>query len=312
MPRNATSAAQICWCCGRRACAVPAAALSPPVSSSSLHSAAPPCPATAQRSTPRCAEAECNTRTHTHTHRSPAAAGPLLSTWWPLTRWRLWCLGRSWRGRSGSCRVSTGVQATCGPARGRAGQCCSAGMCMLGLGSPASPAFPSRGAASRIAVGAQARLMSGALRKIAGNASKHNCTIIFLNQLRQKVRRCRLAPRRCALAGCRASAAAPGGSDVWAQHSMPAPCIAGQLPRCPAAMRCPGACPCSRPPAPHPPPTTYHLPPTTTTTTHTHALTPAGPQPTPRPHVLSRLPASNPPHTHHTRPNAGGRHLRQP
>ena len=29
--------------------------------------------------------------------------------------------------------------------------------------------------------------MSGALRKIAGNASKHNCTIIFLNQLRQKV-----------------------------------------------------------------------------------------------------------------------------
>lgn len=36
-------------------------------------------------------------------------------------------------------------------------------------------------------VGAQARLMSGALRKIAGNASKHNCTIIFLNQLRQKV-----------------------------------------------------------------------------------------------------------------------------
>jgi hypothetical protein len=30
--------------------------------------------------------------------------------------------------------------------------------------------------------------MSGALRKIAGNASKHNCTIIFINQLRQKVR----------------------------------------------------------------------------------------------------------------------------
>ena len=29
--------------------------------------------------------------------------------------------------------------------------------------------------------------MSGALRKIAGNASKHNCTIIFINQLRQKV-----------------------------------------------------------------------------------------------------------------------------
>ena len=38
------------------------------------------------------------------------------------------------------------------------------------------------------AVGAQARLMSQALRKIAGNASKCNCTIIFLNQLRHKVR----------------------------------------------------------------------------------------------------------------------------
>ena len=37
------------------------------------------------------------------------------------------------------------------------------------------------------AVGAQARLMSGAMRKLAGNASKHNCTIIFINQLRQKV-----------------------------------------------------------------------------------------------------------------------------
>ena len=39
--------------------------------------------------------------------------------------------------------------------------------------------------------------MSGALRKIAGNASKHNCTIIFLNQLRQKVRRRGGAPTRC-------------------------------------------------------------------------------------------------------------------
>ena len=37
------------------------------------------------------------------------------------------------------------------------------------------------------AVGAQARLMSQALRKIAGNASKYNCTVIFLNQLRHKV-----------------------------------------------------------------------------------------------------------------------------
>ena len=29
--------------------------------------------------------------------------------------------------------------------------------------------------------------MSQALRKIAGNASKCNCTVIFLNQLRHKV-----------------------------------------------------------------------------------------------------------------------------
>ena len=36
-------------------------------------------------------------------------------------------------------------------------------------------------------VGAQARLMSQALRKIAGNASKCNCTVLFLNQLRHKV-----------------------------------------------------------------------------------------------------------------------------
>ena len=39
----------------------------------------------------------------------------------------------------------------------------------------------------RCTVGAQARLMSQALRKIAGNASKCNCTVIFLNQLRMKV-----------------------------------------------------------------------------------------------------------------------------
>jgi RecA/RadA recombinase len=39
-------------------------------------------------------------------------------------------------------------------------------------------------------IGGQARLMSSALRKIAGNASRHGCTIIFLNQLRQKVRGC--------------------------------------------------------------------------------------------------------------------------
>jgi recombination protein RecA len=36
-------------------------------------------------------------------------------------------------------------------------------------------------------VGLQARLMSKALRKIAGNISKSGCTVIFLNQLRQKI-----------------------------------------------------------------------------------------------------------------------------
>ncbi len=37
------------------------------------------------------------------------------------------------------------------------------------------------------AVGTQARLMSQALRKLTANASKCNCTILFLNQLRHKV-----------------------------------------------------------------------------------------------------------------------------
>lgn len=37
------------------------------------------------------------------------------------------------------------------------------------------------------AVGVQARLMSQALRKLTANASKCNCTILFLNQLRHKV-----------------------------------------------------------------------------------------------------------------------------
>ncbi len=36
-------------------------------------------------------------------------------------------------------------------------------------------------------VGLQARLMSQALRKITGNISKSGCTVIFLNQLRQKI-----------------------------------------------------------------------------------------------------------------------------
>ena len=36
-------------------------------------------------------------------------------------------------------------------------------------------------------VGLQARLMSQALRKITGNIGKSNCTVFFLNQLRQKI-----------------------------------------------------------------------------------------------------------------------------
>lgn len=36
-------------------------------------------------------------------------------------------------------------------------------------------------------MGLQARLMSKALRKLAGNLSKSNCTIIFINQLREKI-----------------------------------------------------------------------------------------------------------------------------
>ena len=36
-------------------------------------------------------------------------------------------------------------------------------------------------------VGLQARLMSQALRKLAGNISKTNCVVIFINQIRQKI-----------------------------------------------------------------------------------------------------------------------------
>lgn len=36
-------------------------------------------------------------------------------------------------------------------------------------------------------MGLQARLMSQALRKMSGNASKAGCTLIFLNQIRHKV-----------------------------------------------------------------------------------------------------------------------------
>lgn len=39
-----------------------------------------------------------------------------------------------------------------------------------------------------VQVGAQARLMSQALRKLAGNVNRTKCTIIFINQIRMKVR----------------------------------------------------------------------------------------------------------------------------
>ncbi|MEI6829489.1 MAG: recombinase RecA [Synechococcaceae cyanobacterium ELA445] len=38
-----------------------------------------------------------------------------------------------------------------------------------------------------LSVGSQARLMSQAMRKITGNIGKSGCTVIFLNQLRQKI-----------------------------------------------------------------------------------------------------------------------------
>lgn len=37
-------------------------------------------------------------------------------------------------------------------------------------------------------IGLQARLMSLALRKVTANAAKSGCTILFINQLRFKVR----------------------------------------------------------------------------------------------------------------------------
>ncbi len=43
------------------------------------------------------------------------------------------------------------------------------------------------GTLSDQSVGLQARLMSKALRKLAGQLSKSNCTVIFINQLREKV-----------------------------------------------------------------------------------------------------------------------------
>ena len=65
----------------------------------------------------------------------------------------------------------------------------SSAMDMIAVDSVAAlvPRAEIEGEIGQVTVGAQARLMSAALRKIAGNASRHNCSIIFLNQLRQKV-----------------------------------------------------------------------------------------------------------------------------
>ena len=46
-------------------------------------------------------------------------------------------------------------------------------------------------------VGLQARLMSQALRKLTGVISKSNCTVLFINQLREKVGVCLLYTSRC-------------------------------------------------------------------------------------------------------------------
>lgn len=36
-------------------------------------------------------------------------------------------------------------------------------------------------------VGTSARMMSSGLKRIAASASRHNCTVIFINQLRMKI-----------------------------------------------------------------------------------------------------------------------------
>lgn len=65
----------------------------------------------------------------------------------------------------------------------------SGGMDMVAVDSVAAlvPRAELEGEIGQTQIGGQARLMSAALRKIAGNASRHACTIIFLNQIRLKV-----------------------------------------------------------------------------------------------------------------------------
>jgi recombination protein RecA len=65
----------------------------------------------------------------------------------------------------------------------------SSGMDLIAVDSVAAlvPQAEIEGEIGMQQVGLQARLMSQALRKLSANASKANCTIIFLNQLRSKI-----------------------------------------------------------------------------------------------------------------------------
>jgi recombination protein RecA len=65
----------------------------------------------------------------------------------------------------------------------------SSGMDLIAVDSVAAlvPQAEIEGEIGLVQVGGQARLMSSALRKLAANAAKANCTIIFLNQLRSKI-----------------------------------------------------------------------------------------------------------------------------
>ena len=52
-----------------------------------------------------------------------------------------------------------------------------------GIGAPCG----NRGRNGRFYMGLQARLMSQALRKLTGITNKSNCTVVFINQLREKI-----------------------------------------------------------------------------------------------------------------------------
>ena len=111
-------------------------------------------------------------------------------------------------------------------------------------------------------VGIQARMMSQALRKLAANASRGNCTIIFLNQIRYKARlfftffdfEHRLLWGLGEAWGARCHGA------TTAAAAAPSVMPRGTRPRVPLKP----------PPAPHPPKTKHSL------TQHTHARAQVG------------------------------------